>query len=473
MRPINWPDIDFSEFAIGCDNVIHKPDAHEHICNLVFSLIDFFTHDPHPAIRTNAAKARSSFQKLAQIGRSKSASGSSHSGHSASPPFGSLQTPPRSATPPPSRDDSSDSTPSDDSLFESDSNALTSIFLRDLVTSKGYGRPLRPPPSPPGAQNFGAIAIPGAHLQLRNVNRQVRGTPTHLAYDNSNQSIAMATSQGCVYFLDENLGSSQQLHLPDSDISDLHWFDFGGASYVVACTADGCAHLWAPGTARPAASWRADANYLCGSLPQLCAVAPHYPAIVTARGNGGIALWDLVTQQLAGEWNFREPNIISALCLRPENPKIAAAGYSNGAIAEVDMRISGLDDASKFWYVNIGDKVVRIRDNRNGRERMYAASSSGKVVIWDAETHGLDPSLNLRMGVAHFDLHSALPIAAFTRQKEHPLLCRCTDAVPLCTAGGVDAASIFAFHQILPMITFALPNGQLISYDIALAPEQK
>jgi hypothetical protein len=466
MRPIRWPDIDFCDFATWCDGVVHKVDAQEHICNLVFSVIDFFTRDSHPAIRASAVKARSSFQKLTHSAHEKNSSGSSHS---ISPPFGDLE-----LRPPVPRDESSDSTISDDApLFETDSNALTSIFLRDLVDSKGCSRTQKTSNISQTPANFGVVSIPGAHLQLRSINRQGRATPVQLAYHHCNPSIAMATSQRSLCHMDENLGSVQQIQIPDSDISDLHWTDFNGVSYVVACTSDGCTHLWIPGSTKLAATWRTDANYVCDNLPQLAAVTPHSPVIITARGNGGIGLWDLETQQLAGEWNFHEANVVTTLCFRLDNPNIAIAGYSNGSIAAIDMRISGADDASKFWYINIGDRVVQIRENRNGRERMYAASSSGKVFIWDAVSHRLEPSLNLKTTVDSFDLHSALPIAAVGRPKERPTLYRSTDMLPLCSAKDVDPGSIFAFSPILPTITFGLPNGHVISYDIALDAEQK
>jgi WD40 repeat protein len=414
-------------------------------------------------------KAKTQFHKLSQKGKSSNSSGSSHS---ISPPFGDPV--PRSASVPLTRDESSDSTTSDDTvLFETDSAALTSIFLRDLVNSKGYDRERRTAKVSFKPKNFGVVTIPGAHLQLRCTNRQVRAVPVKLAYHHTNQSIAFATAQRYLCHVDENLGAAQQIHLPDSDISDLHWLSFNSVSYVVASTYDGCTHLWRPGSSKLAATWRTDASYLCENLPQLSAVAPSYAALVTVRGNGGVALWDLETQQLAGEWDTREANVVSALCVRPDNPKIVIAGYSNGAIVAIDMRVSSTDSASKVWGVNIGDSVLQIRDNRNGAERMYAASTAGKVFIWDAASHRLEPSVNLKCGLGYFDLHSALPIAAIGRAKEPPVLYRTTDAAQLCVAKGVDPASIFAFHPILPTITFGLPNGHLISYDIAVAPDQK
>jgi WD40 repeat protein len=179
-----------------------------------------------------------------------------------------------------------------------------------------------------------------------------------------------------------------------------------------------------------------------------------------------VALWDLETQKLTGEWNFNESNVVSSLSLRPSNPKIALAGYSNGNILVFDMRISGIDPGSKIWGTNIGDTVVRIKDNQNGPERLYATSSAGKCVAWDPASRGLDLKFQAQSSITCCDVHSALPIVAYAGQRDPAVLCTTSGNV-LCTAKGVDPGAIFMFHPILPMITFGLHNGAVLSYEIS------
>jgi hypothetical protein len=61
MRKMKWTDL---EFAVACDAVAHRDDAQTYVCNLGFAVIEFFTHDPHPAIRASALKAKVMFQKI-------------------------------------------------------------------------------------------------------------------------------------------------------------------------------------------------------------------------------------------------------------------------------------------------------------------------------------------------------------------------------------------------------------------------
>jgi hypothetical protein len=104
---------------------------------------------------------------------------------------------------------------------------------------------------------------------------------------------------------------------------------------------------------------------------------------------------------------------------------------------------------------------------------MYAASSGGKVFVWDAVSHQIEPTLNLNCQLESFDLHSALPIAAFGRLREQPILWNTNNVAVLGTARSVEPGSIFAFHPILPTITFGLTSGHVVSYDITLLQEPK
>lgn len=459
-----WPDIEskFGEYVGACDAICRQMDATSHVCNLVFYMIDLFTHDPHPAIRRDASKAKAMFGRLRGTGLGKSSASSSLS---ISPPFGSpLQSSSQGSTTSESSESNEDKPPV---LFETDSTALLSICLRRLVDGKGLGISEQAKP-PHKASNMGQVMIPGAHLQIRASNKQLEQAPVKLAHHSVNQSLAVGTTQRWVYYMDEDLNTKHQIHV-DYDISDLKVVDWEGTTYVVTMTADGCGGVWKPGNKSMSAIWRTDANYICANLPQLAATANNYHFVATVRGNGGVALWDMETLKLAGEWNFHESNIASALCLHPGNPQIVMAGYSNGSVVAFDMRINGSNDKSKILSASLGDRVVGISGNRNGGDWLYAASSSGKCVLWNAATNSIANAFNTKTAMEHFDVHSGLPIFAYSGARDQTVLCN-TSGNTLFTTKGTDPGSIFLFHPILPVITFGSPGG-IQSYNVVLCAD--
>ena len=461
---IYCPDIEakFSSFATACDAVCRQMDATAHVCNLVFYMIDFFTHDPHPAIRRDASKAKSLFGRLRGTGKS-----SASSSLSVSPPFGSpLQASSQGST----NSESSESNYEEERpavLFENDSTALLSICLRRLVDGKGLGTGSHAKATHK-ASNMGIVVIPGAHLQIRASNTHLDQTPVKFAHHGVKQFLAVGTSQRWVYYMDEDLNTKYQIHV-DYEISDMKVVDWDGQSYVLTMTADGCSSIWKPGNKCMSAMWRTDANYICGNLPQLAATANNYHYIATVRGNGGVALWDVETLKLAGEWNFRESNIASALCLHPGNPQIVMAGYANGNLIAFDTRIAGNNEKSKIFSASMGDRVVGISGNRNGGDWLYAASCTGKCMLWDAAKSVFANAFNSKTAVEHFDVHSGLPIFAYSGARDQTVLCN-TSGNTLFTTKGAEPGSIFTFHPILPVITFGSQAG-IQSYNIVLCAD--
>lgn len=461
---IYWPDIEsqFGVFAGACDAITRQMDATAHVCNLAYYMIDFFTHDPHPSIHRDATKVKTLLGRMR--GTSKSSGSSSLS---LSPTLGS---PVQSGSQGSTNSESSESNCDEDKaslVFETDSTALFSICLQRLIDGKGMHATERPKASHK-VTNFGMVMIPGAHLQLRASNKQIDQTPVKFAHHGVKQTMVVGTSQRWMYYMDEDLNVKHQMHL-EYEISDLKIVDLNGISYVVSMTSNGCAGIWKPENKYMSATWRTDANYICDNIPQLVATVNNHNRIATVRGNGGIALWDVETLKLAGEWNYSESNIASALCLLPGNPNIVMAGYSNGNIIGFDMRISGSNAQSKIIGMNMGDNVIGISENRNGGDFLYAASSSGKCVFWNSATNTFQDAFNCKCTMEQFDIHSALPIAAYSRVKEQPVLAN-TSGSTLFNVKTTDPGSIFSFHPILPVITFG-SQSSIQSYNVMLCSD--
>ena len=145
------------------------------------------------------------------------------------------------------------------------------------------------------------------------------------------------------------------------------------------------------------------------------------------------------------------------------------AGYTNGNVMAFDMRISGSNDASKIVSMNLGDAVIGISENRNGGDFLYAMSSGGKCMSWNSATNTFETAFHSRSAVEHFDVHSGLPIVAYSGPRDQPVLAN-TSGNALFTVKTAETGSIFSFHPILPVITFGSPNC-IQSYNILLCAD--
>lgn len=577
---MKWPDVerDFVRFSNVISTVMHKDDAVHHVCDLVVYLIDYFTHDPHPIVKSSAIKAKNMYKKLIQCDLS-----SSSSTPSISPPFGSLSpsssvvgpvgsgsgsgnnsgnnsgghevrrnraiinipngtTSPSSSPQPtnyalksksgppisqaqaaaiaaavaasnnankimnnnnknrvgPLRDDSSDEggKNSKPTLFANDSAVIFSIFLDNIIRTRGQDQPKRQDIQVMKPQNYGNISVPAARLQIRASTNQMNQQATHIAFHPHHIEAALSTSKGEVYYFDEDLNHYMRAYLlPDQtllkqspsglssssststtssncEISDLSVLEFGNNPYVVASSSCGCISIWNPGKKHPSCTWRADANFMCDNIPQYAAVSPNHPKITTVRGNGAIALWDIESQKLIGEWRLMDQNIASKIMYLPSSNDVALAGYVSGNIIGIDLRVASGLKSSRIMNFSLADKLVNFGGNRNGGEFIYAASKNGRCVCWNAISKQLNNSINMNAEITNFDVHVGLPILAFSKAHENVVITSPTGQV-LYTSKTIGSDCKMKLHPILPVLTFSQANGEVSSYNIVLSPDGK
>ena len=478
FQTMKWPNIerDYARYASVVCSVTKRDDVVHHICSLVTYLIDFFTHDPHPSVRNSATKAKNLFQRLTQTYSSPSSSSSS--APTISPPFGSLNsTNENSISEETNSFDTAGTATSTDSdsvkpLFANDSAAIFSIFLDRVIKSRGMDPPLRQDVQVAKPQNYGAVSVPGAKLQLRASTNQIKQLATQIAFHPTNVSTAFATSNREIYYFDEDLNHFSQVKLNDFEISDLSILDFNQNSYIISSTSNGCVHIWNPGSKYASATWRSDANYICDNIPQYCAVSQNHPKIATVRGNGGIALWDIESQKLVGEWCLMDQNVASKIIYLPGSTDVALAGYVSGNIIGVDFRVASGLKSSRIMSFSLADRLVSFGGNRNGGEFIYATSQSGRCVCWNAISKQLNNCVTHNNEVSHFDVHTVLPLLVFSKPKENMTITSPTGQV-LYSAKSISPDSNYKFHPILPVITFSQPNGEIQTFNIVLSPDGK
>ncbi|OHT10466.1 hypothetical protein TRFO_20199 [Tritrichomonas foetus] len=470
---VKWPDIefDFPRYASIVSSVLKKDDAVHHVCNLVTYLIDFFTHDPHPSVRTSAVKAKNIFTRLTQHDSSSSSSAPA----TISPPFGSLSSIEGATTLP--IEESSESVDESSSnsktpLFANDSAAIFSIFLERVIRTRGQDPPKRQEIPTTKPQNYGTVNVPTARLVLRASTNQVKQGATHIAFHPLHLATAFSTPSREIYYFDEDLNHYSHVKLNDFEISDLNVLEFNHTAHIISCTSNGCVQIWEPGHKYASATWRSDANFICDNIPQYAAVAPNHPKISTVRGNGGIALWDIESQKLIGEWNLMDQNVASKIMYLPGSTDVVLAGYVSGNIIGVDLRVASGLKSARIMSFSLADKLVNFGGNRNGGDLIYATSQSGRCVCWNAASKQLNNCVSHNTEVLNFDVHEVLPLLAFSRPKENVVITSPTGQV-LYTTKSIVSDSIFKFHPILPVLTFSQANGEISSYNVVLSPDGK
>ncbi|OHT11130.1 hypothetical protein TRFO_04093 [Tritrichomonas foetus] len=441
----------FSEYAMAVDKIAHLEDSTNYIVGIVHYLIEYFTHDPHPAIHSLACRNKGYFYE----------DNKSSASNSISPPFTSLKLTESSF------EEDEDET-KEISTFESDSDALYNIAVKHLVKSAQwkvtqedevyqYKRSCKD-------VVFGNINLPTIHLQPRAASNGIEAVK--ITFDPKTLQTAVATKNCHICTLDEDMKVSNSIKISDTtSISDLCCDMIARETIIAAGTSDGCCFLWYPQCNNVYASWRADINYVNDSIPLFARISSHKSTIATARGTDGLALWAAKSMQLIGEWPCDdEAKQITAFTIHPGNQNICVLGFDNGGFTAIDTRTPCNE---KILTVSIGERIVGLSGNRVGADLIYTATSSGRCLVWDMSTNNLTPCGSQKMEIDSFDAHFALPILGFSSKEESPII-MAADGNCKYKANEVSPNSILAFHPILPVVTFGSPDGQILSYNILL-----
>ena len=436
-----------SELAIKSDEIAHRNDAIQYICQILYYIIDMYSHDPHPYIKRKATKARSFFQHLA-VGEH----GTEARSHSISPPYGREIHASKFHTAY-SEDESEITEESEYIPIETDSESL---FVNSLDRLVRGGLDWNVPSYEPHVEDLKFKSK--LSVEIRADSRPFKFPPTHIAFHPETLNIAVSTNNKWVFHADENCNITSKVRLSDYEVTGLGYTVANDIPFVIAGTSDGSIHLWDPKMDSPCACFRADTNYNIDNVAQL--LAAQGTQLFTARGNSGIALWDLGTQKLIGEWMSDEQHIATAIGLQPNNPSLAVVGYSNGSLNCVDIR----EPSSKIrrLTVSLGDQITNLSGNG---DLIYVGTSKGKCAIWDSVQGKLSMLSSSTYNIKRFTTHRSLPIIIMSESNHSPKLAG-PDGVPIHTFDQVAPNSIFALHDVLPIVAFGTQSGELITYRL-------
>lgn len=367
-------------------------------------------------------------------------------------------------------------------LFENDSDALFSILLHQLVSSgenilhkkleKKSLKPVERQQSGPISSGGGGINIPAINLRVRCKMHSNVKNPVKIAFERETTKLVIASSTKWLYSLDQSLNVSSKVKVSDFPVSDLKLMDEVSTStntklqFAVAACFDGTVKLWRCGSRDCFGSFRADCKFSDVTNPLLFDIDSMSKKIVTGRN--GIQFFDLNNQKLISDWTT--PSTVTALALHPGNENICVAGLLNGNVNAFDLRMKEKQsiDFGKIISVGVNEPIVKIIPNRNGADFVYCATSTGKIIEWNASTSTMKIiKSQINSQLAQFDVHKILPLVAIAAVDDSPLICSPNGKV-LYKVKNIPPGSVFAFHPILPIISFGTPNSDVLTYDINL-----
>lgn len=367
-------------------------------------------------------------------------------------------------------------------LFENDSDALFSILLHQLVSSgkdilhkkfPSQNKSLEKQPSVglgsggTGSTGGGGINIPTAHLHLRCEFHSPIKYPVKIAFERESTRAVIASKTKWLYHVDQSMNVASKVRISEFPVSDLKLADFGYKSKVaVAACYDGTVKLWRCGTRDCYSSFRAECTFTDAQNPLLFDINNSSNKIVTGRN--GIQFYDMKNQKLISSWST--PSRVTAIALHPGNENLCVVGMMSGSVNCFDLRMKEKMsiDFGKIISVGVNEPITKIKTNRNGGDFVYCATSAGKIIEWNATTSTMkiiNAQINLQL--ADFDVHKNLPLVAISAVDDSPLICSPKCKI-LYKAKNIPPGSVFAFHPILPIISFGTPNCDLLSYDINL-----
>lgn len=496
---------DFISFAKEIDGLVRTENFLTNTCVLSLFVIKYMSFDPHPSIKSTAHKAKEAFDRLLTMENCKD---NEIRCRSISPPFGwhqlsvipnhnamikNVSSKPltkvvsdlRSLSNSVSNSTSSNSLCSQfnqsslnqavnefTSLFESDSNALYSIMLRRLVSNGSkFLHPsdvLAQISKRSSSQIGGKIDIPTVHLQLRSQTRGTVKNPIKICCDIENTETFVACRNKWVYHLDSSLDLCNKVRISESQVTDMKMYN--SDITVVSCS-DGTIRLLKRGQKDCCACFRADTLY--EDTQNNLVFDPHRNKQGIITGRNGIQFFDLNSQKFVSEW--KTTSRITALALHPNNHDICVVGFDNGNISALDLRMkneSAIENGMLFSF-GIKEPIVKVMSNNNGAEYEYGATISGKILEWNSTAGSIQIiKTNLGAPLFDFDVHKTLPLWAISSTTDSPAICNPKGQI-LYKVKDMPPGSVFAFHPILPIITFGSPDSDILSYNILLSADQK
>jgi WD40 repeat protein len=139
--------------------------------------------------------------------------------------------------------------------------------------------------------------------------------------------VIFAATARAVFFL-HNENKVARYAVDDAIITDLCGYNRG----VIVATSDGCAYLWDPAQAHPILVLRADP--IIGREGRLFVRAVDSERFVTVREDGGIILWNSVTEKLVFESELSVTGHITALSVFEQT---ITATCIDGTVVQLDL----------------------------------------------------------------------------------------------------------------------------------------
>lgn len=299
-------------------------------------------------------------------------------------------------------------------------------------------------------------------LRLRECNRWkiAGGRPSMIAFHPELNATAIATSTGKVIY-DSDKSTPQAMCDFADGISSLHVVSWSDEPLVFAAAEHGGIFGWCPGERHPRIIFRPE---FAGNIgPQVLAV-PGPRRLLSSRGAcGTVRLWDLESERMANEWSTGSDQQITALACDSLDKNLYIMGFANGVLASMDMRCALRDGPVEVARPRVNEAITKIQANVTSDTPYYfCGTASGTFMQWER----LDniTIVKEKLPLTDFAVHPTNSIYIMSPQNGYPTVCDFS-MKGIHTIRTREYGCCCAVHPILPLMSVAMPNGEIVQYE--------
>lgn len=446
------------EFLELIDDSVHSGDFISRAYATSMALLSMFVDDPHPSVSALAARV------TRYIARSRQAYDQANNNEDLSDP---------SSLGADACMDHFSYSGEDDSFEEENfsfanidqNESLHEICLHNLVSSRIW--------QPPAAEAGGSSprkslpppvqeSIPICEFTLMKTLKLK--SPAGLAFHRDTLGIA-GYSSGEVFFVDQR-DARTSIAVPRGQVSSLTVVSWSESPGVLFATTDGCVHLWRPPASTLAMTFCADPAALISSQPILVAPAVDPFVVYTVNAaTGRLCKWNLGTERFLGEWDSGSLTEVTCIVADPKAPSSVLIGSRNGVIREIYL---GDPKAAVFKMVVAPypkASVVHIGTSFAWKTRTIAVMNTGDVSEWEDIDRPINFNFEHPLGANSVAVHPLYPMIAIA-PKDAPPYVTSLEGQTLYTFRNLPASCAVAFHPLLAVISFTLPDGTVHLYNL-------
>ena len=420
-----WDDI----YAIAeqVDKVIERNDIVNHIFLAFLALLDVFSHDPHPTIRTYALKLRHYLRRTSDCNfRLKSER------------YDDI--------------DRSEDEKTDDNSFspvDIGSDALYGIILSQVVRNDSLINNSNSTsiPTPKYVNNCSSVSP----KCLASISNGFESKPVRIVFNYETDNIVMLTEAKQLLIFDKDLTITNKISCKNLTITNLYSLYLNNVEIIITTAIDGCVYIWESDRQMPSLVFRSDPNFLHENVPLYA--LPFGTKLFTTRGKNSLVLWDLQSQTIINEFN-RDTYITANLCEKDNNSVMVADCL--GQISLFDMR----QKEPVFITRPIKEPIISLSSNEYST---YAISSSNKCYAYNEK---MDTFSIIKKFSGNFQIQPFSKSPYLVLYDDTSVRLADKDCNIVHSFNNIPQITNYAVHKSFPYVSFATQKSEMYIYSI-------